>query len=163
MFTSFVHLNHFVVFWPFLFLAFFVVSGLGFPRSFFQHFCIYDLFQIIFYFYYARYKPQNMPLSFWTALKVIKNFGTCLLIFYGAVSQFMVLSREHTNRKSKQNSTKSFKDKIVRISDYIIFFIFIMSIIAFEVTYNILMVFSQLSTQVEAALIGNTENTERNW
>jgi len=107
-----------------------------------------------------------MPLSFWTALEVLQSLLICLLIIYGAFWQFIVLTAEHRNRKRKYRSDPTCGRKSIWIFEYIILFVFVSSIITFEIIYNILMVCTQLSTQVEAALITNTfENSTstRNW
>ena len=40
------------------------------------------------YFYFARYKPPNVPLSSGTALEVLKSLIVCVLLIYGRDPQF---------------------------------------------------------------------------
>ena len=46
------------------------------------------------YFFYARYKPVNMPLTFWTLMEVIQSLLICLITVYTACKRFVILNRE---------------------------------------------------------------------
>mgnify|MGYP000001016946 CR=1 FL=1 len=60
-----------------------------------------------------------------------------------------MLTREHGYRKQQYVDNNGCERKTIWIFEYFILFIFVVSIIVFEILYNILMVFTQLSTQVK--------------
>ena len=70
-------------------------------------------------------------------------------LIYGAFWRFLVLTREHGYRKQRYVDDKGCERKTIWIFEYFILFIYVFSIIVFKILYNILMVFTQLSTQVK--------------
>ena len=73
----------------------------------------------------------------------------CGSLIFGAISQFLVLTREHGYRKQRHIDDNTWKRKSIWIFEYMILFVFIFSIITFEILYNISMVFTNMSTQVK--------------
>lgn len=155
------------------------------------------------YFYYARYKPMNMALTFWTFLEVLLSLFVCIPTILVAFLRFRVLEKERhmtaiiceikswrhlmlrvsiiptlivhplsQNLREKITSERIENDAVrltinknrVRVStvlEYIILAIFVVAIVTFELLYGLLMVFIQLSAQVEASIIQvSTNDTE---
>jgi len=71
----------------------------------------------------------------------------CRSLISGAFSQFLVLTREHGYRKQKHTDDNTWQRKAIWILEYMILFLFVLSVIAFEILYNITMMFTNLSTQ----------------
>jgi len=71
----------------------------------------------------------------------------CGSLIFGAFSQFLVLTREHGYRKQRHVDDNTWQRKATWILEYMILFLFVLSVIAFEVLYNITMVLTNLSTQ----------------
>ena len=61
-----------------------------------------------------------------------------------------MLTREHGYRKQRHVEDKTWQRKSIWIFEYIILFLFVLSVIAFEILYNITMLFTNLSTQGKA-------------
>jgi len=88
-----------------------------------------------------------MPLSFWTALDVVKTLLVCIISIIGGISRFIILTKEQRDRSGGYDENKSKKKTQIWILEYLILLLFVVSVIIFEILYNILMVFTQLSSQ----------------
>ena len=161
------------------------------------------------YFYYARYKPMNMTLTFWTFFEVLLSLFVCIPTILVAFLRFRILGKEkqlcstivevkswrhnilraaliplvvhpvehtpwHPIAENLRDNIKSEAEELdkVRLTnsksrkrftnllEYIILTIFVVAIITFELLYGLLMVFIQLSAQVDAAIIQENNKTQ---